>query len=300
MTFTPPSLSLARSAVLVALAAASLLPPEANAACPGVFAGASCKAGGTYDICGTDATQTIITCSMDINGGTANTTGYFISPSAVTFRAYGYEANGATFCCEMAVVNGCAGPKDSLTVYGTVQQDSLYLSDVINGGDMDCSTSYVNGDDDSDTLYGSRSLTNDDIIHGDSDEDTIRGQAGLNDWLYGDGMMDDIRGGTGVDHISGGNGADTILGDAGADIIYGDDGTDHIKGGAGNDVLHGGNDDDEVCGGADNDTIYGEDGSDHITGESGADTNDGGTSNNDYCENDGMVNCEHVDATCPF
>jgi Ca2+-binding RTX toxin-like protein len=82
--------------------------------------------------------------------------------------------------------------------------------------------------------------------------DTLRGLGG-NDVLDGQGGNDTLYGGAGVD---------TLFGGAGADTLYGEGGNDVLDGGAGNDVLDGGLGNDRVTGGAGNDTLYADQGND--------------------------------------
>ncbi|MBQ6004914.1 MAG: hypothetical protein IJL14_01545 [Selenomonadaceae bacterium] len=71
--------------------------------------------------------------------------------------------------------------------------------------------------------------------------------------IMGNGLANDIFGGSGNDSINGGAGKDTIDGGAGNDTLLGGTGNDEIFGGEGDDVL---------IGGAGKDTLWGNEGSD--------------------------------------
>lgn len=117
--------------------------------------------------------------------------------------------------------------------------------------------------------YGGIGNGLDNNMEGGSGSDVIESLKG-EDQLRGHGAADTLRGGDGADVIFGE--APKILQDtlgmvAGGDFIYGGDGTDTVFGGPGDDV---------VDGDADDDVIRGEEGADWIFGSGGDDTIDGG------------------------
>ncbi|MCC5624969.1 calcium-binding protein [Nostoc sp. CHAB 5715] len=110
-----------------------------------------------------------------------------------------------------------------------------------------------------------------DFLFGTGANDVIRGQAG-NDVIYGNGGTDYLQGDAGNDSLYGASGADYIDGGADNDVLYGNGGKDILIGGAGNDLIYGGSDADYILGGAGNDTIYANGGGDFINSGSGLDT----------------------------
>ena len=73
--------------------------------------------------------------------------------------------------------------------------------------------------------------------------------------IMGNGLANDIYGGSGNDSINGGAKADTLSGGSGDDILLG---------GSGNDMIFGGEGDDTLTGGAGNDELWGGEGSDEF------------------------------------
>lgn len=116
-----------------------------------------------------------------------------------------------------------------------------------------------------------------------------------NDFISGDGGLNNFRAGAGNDTIvanggggilEGGDGSDSLLGGSGVDIIFGEAGSDFLSGGGGNDNLNddlgsdtliGGSGNDKLRGGRGNDTLQGDAGDDQLDGEQGSDTLDGGS-----------------------
>lgn len=222
--------------MLLFLSSLLVLVNAANADCPGPFAHAApynrvCNPSG-YDVC--TVVGNTVTCHLtDPSGGADDydTTSYYVSDSAGNFMSYGYEADtGAAYCCTLTVQNGCAGNQMMLYAYGSTHLDDMSLLDTGNGLAMQCSSSYVYGGYEQDTIGGSNLTSNHDYLYGEQDADTIHGRTG-NDYIYG------------------GTGPDKLYGEDGDDHIYGEDGDDQIKGGTGQDVIDGGNDNDDVCGG---------------------------------------------------
>lgn len=85
--------------------------------------------------------------------------------------------------------------------------------------------------------------------------ETIRGGNG-NDYIEGDGRINQIHGGPGADTILGGSGDDRLIGDAGPDRLYGTSGDDTLEGGGGHDHLFGGSGRDQLFGGQGNDRLH--------------------------------------------
>src|SRR5687768_3610942 len=84
-----------------------MLPGVAGAACPGTFSGAAC--GGVCSLSGGD-----VICDLAVSGDSADTDSHYMSVSSTQFRAYGWEGDGTTFCCELTVSIACSGnPKTS-------------------------------------------------------------------------------------------------------------------------------------------------------------------------------------------
>ncbi|OKH28890.1 FG-GAP repeat protein [Chroogloeocystis siderophila] len=126
---------------------------------------------------------------------------------------------------------------ENLTLIGTKPQDGNgnYQKNIIIGNAAD---NYLNGREDSDTLYGN---DGDDFLAGDGDEYEFAFE-----YFFGD---DVLYGGNGNDTLSGINigvgarvpevdsaGYDTLYGGAGNDILYG--WNDVLKGGTGNDTYY--------------------------------------------------------------
>jgi len=89
-------------------------------------------------------------------------------------------------------------------------------------------------------------------------------------WLPGNialGDGNDFCWGTGRENlIRGGNGNDTINASAGNDTVYGDAGNDELEGAEGDDVVYGGAGNDKLAGFTGNNQLFGEDGDDWLYG----------------------------------
>ena len=59
----------------------------------------------------------------------------------------------------------------------------------------------------------------------------------MNDYIYGKGGKDSLRGGKGDDFIHAGKGKDRLKGKSGNDVLYGGRGDDKMTGGSGKDVF---------------------------------------------------------------
>ncbi|MCB1335939.1 MAG: Hint domain-containing protein [Maritimibacter sp.] len=184
------------------------------------------------------------------------------------------------------------GPYDA-TLGGSTTLE--HFDTIMAGG----SYSYINGENGSDTLYGSANAddlaagwsdSSDDVVFAGGGGDYVSGGGG-NDGLYGEDGEDWIEGGWGDDWIYGGNDNDRLVGDRGNDLISGDAGDDILQGGEGSDTLLGGDGSDAIYGnygdvvdggegGTDFDTllVYDVDYIDYATAESGTvHFNDGST-----------------------
>jgi hypothetical protein len=118
-------------------------------------------------------------------------------------------------------------------------------------------------------------LDNLDLI-GDSRDNYLKALTDRNQYIRGNGGVDEIHGGNGNDHIFGGTGGDKLYGEGSDDTIYGDEGEDFIVDKSGNNTIWGGDDNDNISTGSGNDTIYGGSGNDSISNGSGIDTVYGG------------------------
>ena len=151
------------------------------------------------------------------------------------------------------------GTNDSDTIYGGYETDDELIG---HAGD-DRLTGY-GGDD-----YLNGGIGND-ILIGDEGNDQLLGESG-NDRMYGGEGKDILKGGTGSDALYGGSGSDHLYGGDEKDWLLGEDGEDVLFGGEGNDILRGGNDNDHLTGETGNDSLYGGAGSDHLYGGAGDD-----------------------------
>lgn len=122
-------------------------------------------------------------------------------------------------------------------------------------------------------------LGGNDSIRGGRYNDTLRGDAG-NDTLIGSGGD--------ANRLEGGDGNDLLVGDlvpnplsdeAAADKMYGGAGDDRLEGGRYNDTLFGGAGNDRLFGGSDNDILNGGAGADRLSGGAGKDKLSGGGEN---------------------
>ena len=135
-----------------------------------------------------------------------------------------------------------------------------------------------------DFIYGN-AVAND--LKGGGGNDTINGYEG-NDFLYGEAGNDTIGAGLGNDYVEGGSGLDTIYGEEGDDTIYGGTGDDFLAGNLGFDIIHGEDGNDTIQGGDQRDYLYGEANNDFIRGGKGHDFIYGGTGNDTILGNAGM------------
>jgi Ca2+-binding RTX toxin-like protein len=134
--------------------------------------------------------------------------------------------------------------------------------------------------------------------------ENILGSIG-NDFLVGDLVANEIRGGGNIDIILGGGGNDSLYGEGDSDTIYGGDGNDYISGGTllsvssdnsgniligqnGDDTLFGDEGSDYLYAGADNDSLLGQGGNDVLLGEAGSDTIYGGAGNDYFYSGTGV------------
>ncbi len=107
------------------------------------------------------------------------------------------------------VINGELG---SDLIYGDVGDDILIGGDTILGTEVD----RVYGGEGNDVLYGSATT---DYLYGGHGNDVLYGLAG-NDFLYGEGGFDQLYGHHGDDWVDGGEGiADELSGGSGADTF---------------------------------------------------------------------------------
>ena len=247
---------------------------SAEAACPTSYASASCKAGGSLNVCARIGTS--FNCNLAQNADHTSGVGYLVwDTSYGEYSAYGVDGDGDNFCCTLANTTDLA----ELILSGTSQSDTmLSFYDASTGYSANAYgasivTALIFGGNGNDTLYGP-DLSNSwlkIILAGESDDDEILGSPGNDiilggpgtDTLWGLEGDDEMIGDTGSDIILGGPGTDTINGGPGNDTINGDEGTDTIIGGIGGDVL---------CGGGYStlpDSFDGMDGSDDICGTSG-------------------------------
>ena len=249
----------------------------AQAACPGAFSGRACDGGSGGDICWlAQGTTDEIYCDLGISGSDAtynnSTSIHAISPTYITFRAYGYDSDAQAFCCELSgLTNGCTSGYITVQVKGTNDPDRIELRDTATGENLECSNATVYAEDSNDLIYGSDS------------EDNV-------DWLFGDDDDDDIYCQDGDDYAYGGTGDDDIWGEGGEDHLYGQEDNDRLKGGPQADYLSGGDNDDVSCGEGGDDTLVGDNMDDELDGGAGTDSATG-DSGYDYCSAESMA-CE--------
>ena len=285
---------------------------SAEAACPGTYATASCKAGGARNVCARIGTS--FNCNLAQNANTTSGVGYLVWDTAFSeYSAYGVDGDGDNFCCTLANTTDLA----ELILSGTSQSDStLSFYDSSTGNSANAYgasivTARIFGGNGDDTLYGPDLSSSwlKIILAGESDDDEIFGSTGNdiilggpgNDTLWGLEGNDEMIGEGGSDIILGGPGNDTINGGPGGDTINGDEDTDNIVGGIGGDVL---------CGGGYTtlaDSFDGMDGSDDICGtSSGLEVGTAGAGNDrcydvtslvDSC--DTTLSAAYCSAICP-
>lgn len=183
-----------------------------------------------------------------------------------------------------------------LEIYGSQKNNKIKgsnLSDVIKGGDEECSVSqgFLSGCNAGDEIDGG---DGDDIIDGGNEKCTVTGSL-----LSGCAAGDSIRGGKGNDTINGGNetcsvGGSVLSSCTRGDIILGGDGNDTINGNGGNDALSGQNGDDTIHGNDGNDAIAGGDGADKLFGDAGNDVIDTGGNDGDLDTGSGGANADVI------
>ena len=185
------------------------------------------------------------------------------------------------------LVGGAGGDR----VYGEAGTDTLFVIDVVSGGEYAANPNGTladtyDGGTDADTIVVNAdldSLLTDLVVSVYSRMSTVTAiEIGLltgggsanrinatgfsgQTTIRGLGNQDTLLGGSGVDHIWGGDAGDTIEGDGGGDFLFGENGDDTLRGQAGDDQLSGGagsnwleggaNDDTYVFGGVFNDTV---------------------------------------------
>ena len=247
---------------------------SAEAACPSSYATASCKAGGTANICARIGTS--FNCNLAQNATNVSGTGYLVWDSVNSeYSAYGVDGDGDNFCCTLSNTTDLA----ELILSGTTKGDTTLSF-------YDSSTGY------SANAYGT-TLVNARIFGGGGDDEIygpdvsssllkviLAGEEG-NDEIYGSPGNDIILGGPGGDNLWGLDGNDEMIGEGGNDIILGGPGGDNINGGSGQDSLNGDEGTDTIIGGVSNDVLCGGgyttladsfdgmDGSDDICGTAG-------------------------------
>ena len=285
---------------------------SAEAACPASYATASCKAGGSYNVCARIGTS--FNCNLAQNANTTAGVGYLVWDSTYgEYSAYGVDGDGDNFCCTLANTIDLS----ELILSGTSQSDStLSFYDSSTGNSVNAYgaslvTARIFGGNGNDTLYGPN-LSNSwlkIILAGESEDDEIFGSPGNDIILGGPGSDnlwglegdDEMIGEGGTDIILGGPGSDNINGGPSSDIINGDEGTDNIIGGIGGDVL---------CGGGYTtlaDSFDGTDGSDDICGTaSGQEVGTAGAGRDRCFDSSSLVeSCEttltesYCNAICP-
>lgn len=244
---------------------------DAFADCPQPYSGDACNGGSGSDIC--TFTSTSVSCSFNDIAGTQGAEGYFHNTSNTTFRGFGTDSAGETFCCEYTgLVDACNDYTDPIveTFNGSNYVDTIKLQ--YSTYDLKCATATVYANGAGDDIHGSRTFA-----------------VNYLEFLYGGDGSDTIHGYAGLDEIYGGDSTDIIWGGDDADIIYGEDGNDQIKGDDGDDDLYGGAGNDEVCGGMDSDTIDGGVGSDLLFSGTGVFASQtvygGGGTGTDTCGN---------------
>ncbi len=267
------SLSLSRRLSLT-LALGALASREAHAACPGLYATATCDGGGANDICVVNGAADAITCTLAANGGTAGGSIHAVSYSDTQFDAWGVAADGGSFCCALAHDDACDPQSDVfVNVLGTDYADDIDLRG--DGRDLECTKADVQGDGGADTITGSGATTNEDSLSGEGDNDTISGLAGA-DYISGGAGDDTCIGGDGDDVIDGNVANDILIGGDGDDTLTGDYGDDKMQGGDGVDTMYGDADDDQMCGGPGGDIMDGGTEDDVVFGGAAIDTVYGG------------------------
>lgn len=256
---------------------------SASAACPGIYANATCPSVQNAHCTSSDYKH--VSCTMGNGGGTVAVNAHFVSPTTTSFRAYGNDDQGNLFCCEFSgLYNGCSdNPRQwtQIVIYGSDDvENTLDLNDFTAGQNLQCGLTSVIGGSLDDTIVGSDNASDVDYLAGMDGADLIHGRAGDDD-------------------IEGGDGNDRIYGDDGDDIIDGGVGLDQVKGGYGVDLIYGGSDADNICGGPGADVLHGEDGNDLLSGDADTDTNDGGAGD-DTCENENMTSCSSTLVSCQW
>lgn len=198
------------------------------------------------NICRDDVTGYDIYCHLEANAsGATSTQSSYYSPSSTEFVAWGTDAGGNDFCCEYTVSNGCTGTPLVIELNGSAGEDEMVLQYTPTSLDLDCSTTTVYGGAEHDTLVGSDSQDNDDILHGGTGSDVLMGHDG-DDELYGEVGVDRIYGKEGTDYIEGGDHVDYVKGGDHVDTIFGRDGNDHLCGEGGVDLIYGEGSDDHL------------------------------------------------------
>lgn len=178
-------------------------------------------------------------------------------------------------------------------VWATGIKSSATANFTVSASDVQTSSDFFNGLENTDIVYGSNGR--DAILYNNGTASGGIGSFASIEQFYlgaGDDIIDlSLHGATGIDYarnvlIHGDNGNDTIIAGAGADTIYGDDGDDLIFGYRGADVVYGGAGADTVYGDdlgfnaiAGDDTLYGQGGDDILYGGARTDRLEGGDGN---------------------
>jgi len=115
----------------------------------------------------------------------------------------------------------------------------------------------------------------------------VRVNASIGVDVFGSGLSNLLKGGSGSDTINGSFGDDTIIGGLGADVLNGNGGDDRLVGGVESDMLLGEEGNDAIIGGAGDDTLRGDFGCDRLVGGDGRDDMDGGTEDDILFGSDG-------------
>lgn len=130
-------------------------------------------------------------------------------------------------------------------------------------------------------------LDNIDLV-GDSSDNYLKALTDRDQYIRGNGGVDQLYGGNGRDHIFGGTGNDKLYGEGGNDVIYGEEGNDTIVDMSGNNTIWGGDDDDTITTGDGTDTIHGGNGNDTINSGIGPDIIYGGSGDDKIYGNGGF------------
>ncbi|MBZ8119509.1 Hint domain-containing protein [Roseovarius sp. LXJ103] len=199
-------------------------------------------------------TLSVISSTPSANGGTTSVN----ADNTIAYTPPAGFVGTDTF--EYTVSDGNGGT-DTATVTVVVAEDRAFPDGIVSGtpGDDVIDLPYTgdpDGDrvDNDDSLIGTPTGTDDDIIEAGDGDDTVRGRDG-DDTIDGGAGDDSLRGDDGNDSLDGGAGDDTLRGDAGDNTLVGGEGDDSLIGGPGADSLIGGDGQDTALGGGGDDFI---------------------------------------------